>query len=92
MDDEEVLAWIRDQAGGARCLFSVCTGALICGAAGLLKGRRATDCITTTSASEFSVSRKLFSQDLSSPADMASTTVAAGTAWSFNFMAVNPLD
>ena len=42
MDDEDVLAWIRDQAAGARCLFSVCTGALVCGAAGLLKGRRAT--------------------------------------------------
>jgi cyclohexyl-isocyanide hydratase len=42
MDDEEVLAWIRNQAAGARCLFSVCTGALVCGAAGLLKGRRAT--------------------------------------------------
>src|SRR5262245_38828575 len=42
MDDQEVLDWIRRQAAGARCLFSVCTGALICGAAGLLKGRRAT--------------------------------------------------
>ncbi|HXP31082.1 MAG TPA: DJ-1/PfpI family protein [Stellaceae bacterium] len=42
MNDEHVLAWIRDQAAGVRCLFSVCTGALICGAAGLLKGRRAT--------------------------------------------------
>ena len=42
MEDEEVLGWIRRQAAGARCLFSVCTGALLCGAAGLLKGRRAT--------------------------------------------------
>lgn len=42
MDDEELLAWVRQQAGGAACVFSVCTGALICGAAGLLKGRRAT--------------------------------------------------
>ena len=42
MDDEEVLAWIRRQAAGACSIFSVCTGALICGAAGLLKGRRAT--------------------------------------------------
>jgi len=42
MDDEDVLAWVRNQAAGVRCLFSVCTGALICGAAGLLKGRRAT--------------------------------------------------
>jgi cyclohexyl-isocyanide hydratase len=42
MDDEDVLPWIRDQTARARCLFSVCTGALICGAAGLLKGRRAT--------------------------------------------------
>jgi cyclohexyl-isocyanide hydratase len=42
MDDEEVLGWISRQAAGARCVFSVCTGALICGAAGLLKGRRAT--------------------------------------------------
>ena len=42
MENEEVLAWIRQQAAGACSIFSVCTGALICGAAGLLKGRRAT--------------------------------------------------
>jgi cyclohexyl-isocyanide hydratase len=42
MDDDEVLTWIRQQAAGACTIFSVCTGALICGAAGLLKGRRAT--------------------------------------------------
>lgn len=42
MDDEEVLTWICQQAAGVQSLFSVCTGALICGAAGLLKGRRAT--------------------------------------------------
>ncbi len=42
MDDEEVLDWVKCQAAGAKIIFSVCTGALICGAAGLLKGRRAT--------------------------------------------------
>ena len=42
MEDEEVLAWIRKQAAGAQSVFSVCTGALLLGAAGLLKGRRAT--------------------------------------------------
>ena len=42
MEDEEVLGWIRQQAAGAVCVFSVCTGALLCGAAGLLQGRRAT--------------------------------------------------
>ena len=42
MEDTEVLGWIRQQASGACHIFSVCTGALICGAAGLLKGRRAT--------------------------------------------------
>ena len=42
MDDEEILSWVRNQAQGAVCVFSVCTGALICGAAGLLNGRRAT--------------------------------------------------
>lgn len=42
MDDEEILGWVRRQAQGARVVFSVCTGALILGAAGLLKGRRAT--------------------------------------------------
>jgi cyclohexyl-isocyanide hydratase len=42
MEDEQVLDWIRRQAAGARCIFSVCTGALLCGAAGLLRGRRAT--------------------------------------------------
>ena len=42
MDDEVVLDWLRRQAAGALCVFPVCTGALICGAAGLLKGKRAT--------------------------------------------------
>jgi cyclohexyl-isocyanide hydratase len=42
MDVEPVLGWIRNQAAGARIVFSVCTGALLCGAAGLLQGRRAT--------------------------------------------------
>lgn len=42
MADERVLAWLRAQAAGAQHVFSVCTGALLCGAAGLLQGRRAT--------------------------------------------------
>jgi cyclohexyl-isocyanide hydratase len=42
MDDAEVLGWIHQQAAGACSIFSVCTGALLCGAAGLLRGRRAT--------------------------------------------------
>lgn len=41
MQNAEVLSWLRDQAQHAR-IFSVCTGALLCGAAGLLMGRRAT--------------------------------------------------
>ncbi len=40
--DEEVLTFIRKQAKHSRYVFSVCTGALICGAAGLLQGRKAT--------------------------------------------------
>lgn len=40
MEDEEVLCFLRNQAAGI--VFSVCTGALVCGAAGLLRGRRAT--------------------------------------------------
>ena len=42
MDDEAVLSLIRRQADSGRLLFSVCTGALLCGAAGVLRGRRAT--------------------------------------------------
>ena len=42
MENDEVLDWVCGQAAGARLVFSVCTGALICGAAGLLQGRRAT--------------------------------------------------
>ena len=42
MEDDASLSFIRHQAGNARYVFSVCTGALICGAAGLLKGRKAT--------------------------------------------------
>jgi cyclohexyl-isocyanide hydratase len=42
MDDEPVLGWLRDRAAEARQILSVCTGALTLGAAGLLRGRRAT--------------------------------------------------
>jgi cyclohexyl-isocyanide hydratase len=42
MEDAELLDWIRRQASRGCRIFSVCTGALICGAAGLLRGRRAT--------------------------------------------------
>lgn len=42
MEDEGVLSFLRHQAAGAQCVFSICTGALICGAAGLLQGARAT--------------------------------------------------
>ncbi|MGE0225998.1 MAG: DJ-1/PfpI family protein [Acetobacteraceae bacterium] len=42
MEDPEVLDFLRRQAGGARYVTSVCTGALVLGAAGLLRGRRAT--------------------------------------------------
>jgi cyclohexyl-isocyanide hydratase len=42
MDDDTVLDFLRRQSGGARLVFSVCTGALLCGAAGLLRGVRAT--------------------------------------------------
>jgi putative intracellular protease/amidase len=40
--DQDFLAELRRLAAGARYVTSVCTGALILGAAGLLKGRRAT--------------------------------------------------
>ena len=42
MHDQPTLEWVGREAAGARYVLSVCTGALICGAAGLLKGRRAT--------------------------------------------------
>jgi cyclohexyl-isocyanide hydratase len=40
MDNDVVLQFIWEQAEGARYVFSVCTGALLCGAAGLLRGVR----------------------------------------------------
>jgi cyclohexyl-isocyanide hydratase len=42
MEDEAVLGFIRDRAATARYVYSVCTGALICGAAGLLRGVKST--------------------------------------------------
>jgi cyclohexyl-isocyanide hydratase len=42
MDDSEVLGWLSKQVAGGCFVFSVCTGALLLGAAGLLRGRRAT--------------------------------------------------
>ena len=40
--DEAVLEFLRRQAASARFVTSVCTGALVLGAAGLLSGKRAT--------------------------------------------------
>jgi cyclohexyl-isocyanide hydratase len=42
MEDPVVLDFLRTQAPGARYVTSVCTGALVLGAAGLLRGKRAT--------------------------------------------------
>ncbi|WP_374546160.1 DJ-1/PfpI family protein [Rhodoblastus sp.] len=42
LNDDLVLGFIRTQARGARYVTSVCTGALVLGAAGLLAGKRAT--------------------------------------------------
>lgn len=42
LEDAEVLDFVRAQAARARYVTSVCTGSLVLGAAGLLKGRRAT--------------------------------------------------
>ena len=42
MDDEAVLEFLRQAAASAKYVTSVCTGSLVLGAAGLLKGRRAT--------------------------------------------------
>jgi cyclohexyl-isocyanide hydratase len=41
LTDTMVLEFIRSQAKGARYMTSVCTGSLVLGAAGLLKGRQA---------------------------------------------------
>jgi cyclohexyl-isocyanide hydratase len=40
--DPQTIAFVRGQAKGAKYVTSVCTGAFVLGAAGLLKGRRAT--------------------------------------------------
>jgi len=42
LEDEQTLAFLRRIAASARYVTSVCTGALVLGAAGLLRGRRAT--------------------------------------------------
>jgi cyclohexyl-isocyanide hydratase len=42
MHDERLLRWLRLQTENAKCVLSVCTGALLLGAAGILSGRRAT--------------------------------------------------
>ena len=41
LEDAEVLVFLRRAAAAARYVVSVCTGALVLGAAGLLRGRRA---------------------------------------------------
>lgn len=42
LEDEEQLAWLREQRACVALLTSVCTGSLVLAAAGLLRGRPAT--------------------------------------------------
>lgn len=42
LQDGDVLAFVRDQAKTAKYITSVCTGSLVLGMAGLLKGKKAT--------------------------------------------------
>jgi len=42
LTDSETLTFVKRQASGARYVTSVCTGAFVLGAAGLLQGKRAT--------------------------------------------------
>ena len=42
LGDQEIRAWIKEVAGSARLMTSVCTGALVYADAGLLAGRTAT--------------------------------------------------
>jgi putative intracellular protease/amidase len=48
VNDEEMLGFLRDQAVGAKYITSVCTGSLVLGAAGLLRGYRAATHWTAT--------------------------------------------
>lgn len=41
LDDPQWVAFVRAQAAQARWVFGICTGALLLGAAGVLRGRRA---------------------------------------------------
>jgi cyclohexyl-isocyanide hydratase len=42
INDRETIEFVRQRAGAAKYVTSVCTGAFVLGVAGLLKGRRAT--------------------------------------------------
>ena len=42
IDNERLVAWIRERGRGVETLTSVCTGSMLLGRAGLLEGRRAT--------------------------------------------------
>ena len=42
INDGETIEFVRQKAGAAKYVTSVCTGAFVLGVAGLLKGRRAT--------------------------------------------------
>jgi cyclohexyl-isocyanide hydratase len=54
VNDEEMLAFLRQQAEHAKYITSVCTGSLVLGAAGLLRGyRAATHWTAVDSLSEF---------------------------------------
>src|SRR5215207_11471299 len=57
LGDEETIEFVRRQSSTARYVTSVCTGAFILGAAGLLKGRRAATHWVTLNSCPWSAQR-----------------------------------
>ena len=87
MQDEATIAFLRDRGSRAKYVTSVCTGSLVLGAAGLLKGYKATSHWATRDLLSIFGAEPVNSRVVTDRNRMTGAGVTAGSIWASRLLA-----